>query len=342
MIKKQSLVFAVISLLLAAGLLAGCSSKPAGQQQAPSPAEKKVSIKLAHVGSETHQYQVAAQFFKKELEEKSKGQFEVKIYPSAQLGSEKDAVEGVINGTIDMTEVAPDSSLANIVPEMNVFGVPFLFKDRSHVYKVLDGEIGKGLLAKVDQKGMKGLGYWEVGFRQITTKNKPVTKPEDMKGLKMRVQPAPVWQEFMKSLGANPTPVDFNELYSALGQGVVDGQENPLATIMSMKFYEVQKQVALTNHTYTPAAVLISKKMYDSLTAEQKTMVENAVKAASDQQRKKLEADDAKYIEELKGKGVNVTNPDRNAFAEATKDVGKAVADKVPAELIQKIKDAGK
>lgn len=339
--KKQYLVFAVISLLLAAGLLAGCSSKPADQQQAQAPAEK-ISIKLAHVGSETHQYQIAAEFFKKDLEEKSNGQFEVKIYPSAQLGSEKDAVEGVINGTIDMTEVAPDSSLANIVPEMNVFGIPFLFNDRSHVYKVLDGEIGKSLLDKVDQKGMKGLGYWEVGFRQITTKDTPVTKPEDMKGLKMRVQPAPVWQAFMKSLGANPTPVDFNELYSALGQGVVDGQENPLATIMSMKFYEVQKQVALTNHTYTPAVVLISNKLYDSLTAEQKTMLENAVKTAADEQRNKLEADETKYIEDLKGQGVNVTNPDRNAFAEATKDVASAVADKVPAELIQQIKDAGK
>lgn len=339
---KKSLVFVVISIFLAASLLAGCSSKPADQKQAQAPTEKKVSIKLAHTGSETHQYHIAAQIFKKELEDKSKGQFEVKIYPSAQLGSEKDAVEGIINGTIDMTVVSADSSLANTVPEMNVFGIPFLFKDRSHVFKVLDGEIGKGLLAKADQKGMKGLGYWEIGFRHITTKNKPVTRPEDLKGLKMRVQPAPVWQEFMKSLEANPTPVNFNELYSALEQGVVDGQENPMATIMSMKFYEVQKQISLTGHTYSPGAVLMSKKTYDSLTAGQKTMVEEAVQASANQQRKKIEENEEKSIEEVKGKGVNITNPDRNAFAQATKDVSKSVADKVPADLIQKIKDAGK
>jgi tripartite ATP-independent transporter DctP family solute receptor len=336
---KKKMVMGMMSTLLLAGTLVGCSSsnEKAGGQ---NPASEPKTIKLAHTGSETHQYHIASEIFKKELEAKSNNTLKVEIFPNAKLGSEKDAVEGVMNGTIDMSVLSADSSMANVVPEMNVFGIPFLFENEEHVYKVLDGEIGKGLLKKADEKGMKGLGFWEIGFRNMTTKEKAINTPQDMAGLKMRVQPAPVWQEFMKSLGANPTPVPFNELYSALEQGVVDGQENPIATIMSMKFYEVQKQVALTKHTYSPGAVIMSSKMYDSLSDEQKKWVEEAVQKAAQEQRKVLAEKEAQSIEELKKNGVNITEPDRSAFAEVTKDVSKAVADKVPAELIEQIKSA--
>jgi tripartite ATP-independent transporter DctP family solute receptor len=343
---KKQMGFVVLSATLIAGLLAGCGTEKKATETAASPNANgggaKVSFKLAHTGSDTHQYNIASEAFKKALEEKSKGTMEVKIYSNAKLGSEKDAVEGVQNGTIDMTTVSADSSLANVVPEMNVFGIPFLFKNEGHVYSVLDGEIGKSLLKKVDDKGMVGLGYWEIGFRNVTNKSKAINKPEDMKGLKIRVQPAPVWNEFMKSLGANATPVNFNELYSALEQGVVDGEENPIATIMSMKFYEVQKQVALTKHTYSPAAVLASKKFMGSLNADQKKWVEEAVQDATTSVRKTLAEAEAKSIEEMKAKGVNITTPDIAAFTAATKDVSKAVADKVPADLIEKIKAAAK
>nr|WP_263597256.1 TRAP transporter substrate-binding protein [Metabacillus idriensis] len=268
--RKKKMLTGMISTIFAAGLLIGCSSQGTEKTTNSSNSGGKISIKLAHAASETHQNQIAADEFKKLVEEKSNGSIEVKVYPNAKLGSEKDAIEGILNGTIDMTTVAADSSLANVVPEMNLFGLPFLFKDREHVYSVLDGDIGKKLLQKVDEKGMKGLGFWEVGFRQMTTNDKPIVKPDDMKGLKMRVQPAPVWQEFMKSLGANPTAVNFNELYSALEQGIVDGQENPIPSIMSSRFYEVQKQVSITNHSYTAGPVLISKKLYDLITGEQK------------------------------------------------------------------------
>ncbi|MBO8162136.1 MAG: TRAP transporter substrate-binding protein [Brevibacillus sp.] len=341
--KKRKWFLQVLSAAFLLASLAACGSDGnAPQSQAGEQDKEALTIKLAHTGSEAHQYHIASEIFKKELESLSGNTIQVKIFPSAQLGGEKDAVEGVMNGTIDMTTVAADSSLANVVPEMNAFGIPFLFKDANHVYAVLDGEIGKELLKKVDEKGMKGLGFWEVGFRNMTSKDKPIEKPEDLQGMKMRVQPAPVWQEFMKSLGANPTPVQFSELYSALEQGVVDGQENPIATLMSMKFYEVQKQVALTAHTYTPAAVLMSNKMYNSLSDEQKKWVEEAVQKATQEQRKVLAENEAKALEELKQNGVNVTQPDREAFAEATKDVYKAVADKVPQELIDKMKAAAK
>ncbi|MFT9846345.1 TRAP transporter substrate-binding protein [Aneurinibacillus sp. REN35] len=342
MMKKR--IFAgVASAVLAMGTLIGCSSSDsAGSKEGGAAGNSEVTIKLAHTGSEDHQYHIGAEIFKKEVEAASNNQVKVKIYPNAQLGSEKDAVEGIANGTIDMSVVAADSSLANLVPEMNVFGIPFLFKDQAHVYNTLDGDIGKELLKKMDEKNMKGLGYWEIGFRNMTNKSKPINTPADMSGLKIRVQPAPVWEQFMKSLGANPTPVPFNELYSALEQGVVDGQENPIATIMSMKFYEVQKQVAMTKHTYSPGAVLMSNKKYNSLSDEQKKAVEAAVQKASQEQRKVLGEKEEKSIEELKAKGVNITEPDRAAFTETTKNVAQAVADKVPQELIEKIKAAAK
>lgn len=344
--KKLKSWVKVASTAFLAASLAACGSGNGGGQAAGGSggdsAAGTVTIKLAHTGSEIHQYHIGAELFKKEVESLSNNSIKVDIFPNAELGNEKDAVEGILNGTIDMTTLAADSSLSNVVPEMNVFGVPFLFEDAEHVYAVLDGEVGKGLLQKADEKGMKGLGFWEVGFRNMTTKDKVIEKPEDLQGLKMRVQPAPVWQAFMESLGANPTPVNFNELYSALEQGVVDGQENPIATLMSMKFYEVQKQVAMTSHTYTPAAVLMSKKKYDSLSDEQKKWVEEAVQKAAQEQRKVLAEQEATSLETLKEQGVNITNPDRAAFAEATKDVYKALSDKVPQELIDSIKAAAK
>ncbi|WP_019121306.1 TRAP transporter substrate-binding protein [Brevibacillus massiliensis] len=341
--RKFKLLTGILSTTLVLTALAGCSgggsSEPAGGQAGEQPAQT-IQIKLAHTGSETHQYHIGAEIFKKELESLSNNTIKVNIHPNATLGNEKDAVEGVMNGIIDMSVQAAESSFANVVPEMNVFGIPFLFKDSDHVYKVLDGDIGKSLLQKADEKGMKALGFWEVGFRNMTTKSTPINTPADMKGLKVRVQPAPVWQEFMKSLGANPTPVEFNELYSALEQGTVDGQENPIATIMSMKFYEVQKQLALTAHTYTPAVVIMSNKAYNSLNDEQKQWVAEAVQKAAQEQRKILSDKEAQSIEELKQHGVNITEPDRAAFAEATSGVAKVLADKVPQELIDQIKAA--
>src|SRR5699024_6449177 len=172
-------------------------------------------------------------------------------------------------GTIEMTTVAADSNLSNTIPEINLFGISYIFEDKDHVYNALDNEPGQELLDVAEGKGMKGLGYCKVGFRHLTNDDQEITKPEDMKGLKIRVQPAKVWESHMEVLGANPTPVDFDELYSALDQGVVDGEENPLPTINSMKFYEVQDYVSLTKHTYTPAVVLMSKDFYDDLSDDE-------------------------------------------------------------------------
>lgn len=296
-----------------------------------------ITLKLAHTGSDSHQYQIGAKEFADLIEEKSDGKIKVDIHGNSTLGNEAEAIEQVIDGTIDMTVVAADSSLANTVPEMNLFGLPYVFEDREHVYSKLDGEPGKKLLGLLDDKNMKGLGFWEVGFRHMTNNKKEVHTPADLQGMKIRVQPAPVWEAHMKALGASATPVSFTELYSALDQGLVDGQENPLASIYSMKFYEVQNYISLTGHNYTPAVVIMSNRAWDKLDDDQKKLIEEAVAEAATYQRDYLTQKDDEIIAELEEKGVVFTEPDREAFKEATMDVKNALKDQVPTELIEEM-----
>jgi TRAP-type transport system periplasmic protein len=225
------------------------------------------------------------------------------------------------------------------VPELQVFGLPFVIRDRAHVYKVLDGPIGKELEAKLEAQGLHVLGWWELGFRNMTTKAKPIRVPDDVKGLKIRVQEAKVWLGFIRALGAIPTPIPFGELYSALQQGVVDGQENPIVTITSMKFYEVQKFVGLTEHTYTALPVLASKKWWDGLKPDQQKIIAESVKASVAEQRKTVSAQVDEGVKFLKAQGVTLTEVDKGKFIEATRDVGALVADQVPPALIQRIRD---
>lgn len=319
-------------LLLLSIFLVACSGDSSTSEGKPT------VLKLAHTGSDSHQYEVGAKEFAKLVEEKSDGEITVDIHGNSTLGDEAEATEQVADGTIEMTVVAADSSLANTVPEMNLFGVPYLFEDKEHVYEELDGETGEELLGYINDKNMKGLGFWEVGFRHMTNNKKEVMEPADLKGMKIRVQPAPVWEAHMKALGASATPVSFTELYSALDQGLVDGQENPLFSIYSMKFYEVQKHVSLTGHTYSPAVVIMSQKAWNGLNDEQQQLIEEAVEEAATYQRDYLAQQEEEIIEELEGSGVIFTEPNRDAFMEATKDVGETTKNQVPSDLIEKIK----
>jgi tripartite ATP-independent transporter DctP family solute receptor len=178
-----------------------------------------------------------------------------------------------------------------------------------------------------------------LGFRNMTTKNKPIHTPDDLKGLKMRVQEAKVWLGLMRALGAIPTPIPFGELYNALQQGVVDGQENPIVTIVSMKFYEVQKQVGLTEHTYTALPVLANKKWWDSLTPAQREVIAESVKQSVAEQRKTVAAQVDEGVAFLKGQGVTITEVDKPKFMEATKEVPALIADQVPPDLVRRIRD---
>jgi TRAP-type transport system periplasmic protein len=298
-----------------------------------------LTIKFAHAGSPTHPYSVGIDKLTPILDKNSGGAIKLQVFCCAQLGSERELAESVRLGTIHMTSVAAEGALPAWVPELQVFGLPFVIRDREHVYKVLDGPIGKDLEAKLAAQGLQVLGWWELGFRDMTTRNKPVRVPDDLKGLKMRVQEAKVWLGFMRALGAIATPIPFGELYGALQQGVVDGQENPIVTITSMKFYEVQKFVGLTEHTYTALPVLASKRWWDGLKADQQKVIADSVKTSVAEQRKTVAAQVDDGIKLLKAQGVTVTEVDKAKFVAATRDVPALVADQVPAALVQRIRD---
>ena len=298
-----------------------------------------VEFKFAHSGSLEHQYQIGVEQFKKLVEEKSGGEMKVTIFPQAQLGGERDLAEGVRMGTIEMSSVAA-GNMAGFVPELQVFGVPFLFQTREQVYTVLDGPVGKDLADIMLGKGFVNLSIWEVGFRNITNNTRPVKTPDDMKGLKIRVQESKIWIEFMKRLGAIATPIPFGELYTALQQKVVDGQENPVATIYSMKFYEVQKYLSLTGHTYEPALVVANPKWFNGLDPKHQAILKEAAMEAAAFQRQKLADLDRERFEVIRKAGVEVEeNPDKAAFAKATEDLHKVLSESVPEALVQKIKD---
>ena len=263
----------------------------------------------------------------------------VTIFPQAQLGGERDLAEGVRMGTIEVVSLAA-SNLATFVPELQVFGVPFLYTTLEQVYSVLDGEVGQELAEIILGKGFRNLGFWEVGFRNITNNIRPVKVPEDMKGLKIRVQESKIWIEFMRSLGAIATPIPFGELYTALQQKVTDGEENPIATIYSMKFYEVQKYVTMTGHTYEPAVVIANPKWFNGLSEDQQRIILEATAETTTYQRAKLAELEKERLDAIREAGVEIEeNPDKEAFMEATKDLYKVLSDVVPESLVQKIRD---
>ncbi|MDO5114871.1 MAG: DctP family TRAP transporter solute-binding subunit [Synergistaceae bacterium] len=299
-------------------------------------------IKFAHVGSLEHQYNVGAEAFKKLVEERSNGSIKVTIFPQSQLGNERDAIEGIRMGTINMTTVAAAGALASFVPEMSVIAIPYVLETRQQAYKVLDGPFGKKLNGLIEKKGFKNLAFWEIGFRNFTNSVRPIKSPADMKGLKIRVQESKSWMEMIKKLGAVPTPVSFGELYSALQQKVVDGQENPTASIYSMKFYEVQKYMTLDGHTYEASVVIVNPKWFNSLPEADQRLITKAAIDAGNIQRDTLAKLDTTRLAEMKKAGVNIEeNPDRKAFREATKDIAALLErEGIPKELINGFADA--
>jgi len=298
-----------------------------------------LTVKFAHAGSLTHPYSVGLNILTPILEKNSGGAIKLQVFCCAQLGSERELAEGARLGTIHMTSVAAEGALPSWVPELQAFGLPFIIRDRNHIYRVLEGAIGKDLEAKLLDQGFVVLGWWELGFRNMTTKNKPIRTPADLKGLKMRVQEAKVWLGLMRALGALPTPIPFGELYNALQQGVVDGQENPIVTIVSMKFYEVQKQVGLTEHTYTALPVMASKKWWETVKPQQREIITASVKASVPEQRKAVAGQVDEGVKFLKTQGVTVQEVDKAKFMEVTRDVPNLVADQVPPEFVRRIRE---
>jgi tripartite ATP-independent transporter DctP family solute receptor len=279
-----------------------------------------VKLTLGHgaaVGNPRHE---AAVKFAEIVREKSGGRIEVQVAPSAQLGDDAAMVTALRTGALDLSANS-QGAVANAVPEYNAFGMPFLFSSSSQALELLDGPLGKALADKSARKGLIVLGYWDNGIRQMTNSRHPITKVEDMAGLKMRTPPDATLIDIMQALGAESQQIKFAELYGALQQGVVDGQENPLVNIYASKLYEVQKYLAMTNHQFQMTPFLIGKRSWDRLSESDRKIVQEAAAQATALQRKLSQQDDEKALGELKAKGMEVSPVDKAAFAKATAPV---------------------
>ncbi len=274
--------------------------------------------------------------FKEIVEAKSKGKIKVNLFPGAQLGNDQFHVSGVQGGTIEMT-VMNSGILASQVKEFAIFDFPFMFASEQEADKIVDGAFGKKMHGRLEEKGMVGLAYWELGFRNMTNSKKPLNKVEDIAGLKLRVIPNPINLDWVKALDANPTPLPFPELYGALENKAVDGQENPIPVIKGNKFSEVQKHLALTKHVYNPQSVLISKKFWDTFTADEKKLFADSAQEAAVFQRSTNRAALTKDLDDLKKAGMLVTEfaPAETAkFVDKMKPVIAKYAVNVGAEVV--------
>ncbi len=274
--------------------------------------DKKV-IKLAHGLDMSHPVHKAMVFMAKDLEKRSNGTMAVEIYPNQQLGTERQALELLQIGSLDMTKVSA-AVMENFSPNMKVFGLPFLFRDRAHTFNVLDGDIGKELLNGGQKYWLKGLGYYDSGSRSFYTKEKPIESPEDLKGLKIRVMESITAMNMVNSLGGSPTPISWGELYTSLQQGVVDGAENNPPSFYLSRHYEVCKFYSLDEHTSVPDVLIMGIHLWDDLNKEQQKWVQTSVDLSVAYQRELWAKAEQEALEAVKKAGVEVINPDKSKF----------------------------
>ncbi|RMH82692.1 TRAP transporter substrate-binding protein [Pseudomonas sp. AOB-7] len=284
----------------------------------------------------------AAKLFAEEVAKASDGKLKVRTFGAASLGSDDQMQSALIGGAQEMM-VGSTATLVGITKEMAVWDTPFLFSSAEQADAVLDGPVGRQVMDKLQEKGLVGLVYWENGFRNLTNNARPISKLEDFAGIKLRVMPNPVFLETFKLMGANAVPLPFSELFTALETKAVDGQENPFNTILSSKFYEVQKYLTVTNHVYSPWILTVSKRWWDGLSATEQNILMEAAQKARDFERQDTRAEAARALAELKDKGMQINEVDAAevqrmreqaapAIQKVVDTVGQQLFDQVQAE----------
>ncbi len=314
--------------LLATGL--GAASLPAGAAE---------TLRIVGNFPTTHTSSIVMEQFKAEVEQASGGELKVALFPAMQLGGAQENVDQVRAGAVFLTWIST-AYLSRTVPELSALSLPFLFADRSHAFRVIDGPVGQLMSEKLAAKGFAALGYMELGPRHLTNNVRPVKSLADLKGPKIRLQPDETHLATFRALGANPTTMDIKEVYSALQQGVLDGQENPFAVTRDRNFNQVQKYVSDTAHFFDFIAVIANKKKLDALKPELRRIVTDAIGNAVATQRRLAEAEDAKALADLQGRGVQldaVSPAFRSEMRQATAPVMEQVKAKVGAELVNSV-----
>lgn len=343
--KKIFSMFLALAMILTLAVGCGAGNSDTSDAADDSTDSGVITIKMGHVLNEDSPFHAASVKFAELVEEKSGGTMKVEVYPSALLGNDRELAEGLQLGTVDAAIVAT-ATVAGFCPEIQVFDLPFLFKNNEHVYEVLDGEIGQQLKDIFYEKsGIVALSFPENGWRQVTNSKHPVTKASDMEGLKIRVMEIPCHLDYWKSLGCDPTPMAWTEVYTALQQGTVDGQENPVQTIYTQKIYEVQKCMSMTNHVYCPAVIMLSANVWNNLNEEQQKICEDAAAEAATYERQVVYDLEATAIEELPSFGVELVMEDEidmESFRAAATEINEKYAKELGMEdVVEQIQAIG-
>ena len=268
-------------------------------------AQAETTLRFGYEAPRSDTQHLAAKKFNELLKEKTKGEIKLSLFPDSTLGNAQAMISGVRGGTIDL-EMSGSPNFSGLVPNLNVIDIPFIFQNKEHAYRVLDGEIGQGLLKELEDKGLKGLAFWEVGFRSMTNSKHPIHTPEDVKGLKIRTNQNPMYVKAFQLLGANPVPMPLSELYTALETRAVDAQEHPIGIVWSVKLYEVQKYLSLTNHGYTPLLVVMNKAKFDGLSPELQQAIIESAQEAGKYQRELNAKKEIEILDKMKKAGVEV------------------------------------
>jgi tripartite ATP-independent transporter DctP family solute receptor len=317
--------------LLAVGLTICCSALWAQTTVAATR-----TLKLAHAVSTSAPYHLGAEKFVQLLSQQTGNRFEIQIFPNQQLGSERSLVEQLQIGSIDLV-VTSTGPIGGFVPQMLVVDLPFLFRNTQHVDHVFEGAIGRSLLASLEAVGIKGLAFWENGFRNLTNNRRPVEKPEDCRGLIIRTMENQVHLDSFRLLGANPTPMAWGEALTALKQGTIDGQENPINIIYTHGIYDFQKYLALTAHFYSPALLLMNLKTFASLSPSDRQVFLDAALKAGHFEKEYIRKNEAETLQKLEALGMQVTRPDRDLFRQAMAPVYQKYQSRFGEALIKEI-----
>jgi tripartite ATP-independent transporter DctP family solute receptor len=341
---KNKFKFALLSSALFLGLV-GCSSSASNDSgDGDSSSKETYEISIGHVLNEEHSEHKTFEFFKEYVERESDNRIQVEIFPNGELGSDRELIEGVQVGTVTMAgpSTAP---VASFVPKFSVFDLPFLFESREVAYDVLDSDLGTDLLTELESADIKGLGWWESGFRHLTNSKKAVASPSDLNGLVVRTMENEMHVAAWESLGANPTPMAWGEVFVSLQQGTLDGQENPLGIIYSQKVYEVQDYLTLSGHVYSPIAVLMNQDFYNSLPDDLKKIVDEGMAEATELNRSLVVEEEEATLGLLKEAGIEITeltSEQKSAFKEATLPIYEEYKNDIGTDLVDAMLEAAK
>ena len=348
--KSRKLMVLAAAGAMMMGLAACGGSKPAETTAAPAPAATEAAaaeteaaapaadakvIKLGTTVNEQDSFQVAAEKFAELVAEGTNGAYAIEIHPNGELGGERDMLESMQIGTLDMG-IITSGPFVNFCPEMGVLDMPYLFGSKEEAYAVFDGEVGQSLLAELENSGLKGLAYAERGFRNLTNNVRPIETAADLEGLKIRIMENEVYTAAFNALKVNATPMAWADALTALQQGTVDGEENPINVINSYKLWESQKYCTLDGHSYSTAIITMSNDLFNTLDADTQKVFKDAAQAAAEYERQWVADQEAGQLQAMKDNGMEVIeNPDLTSFKEAV----KPVYDQYPqyAEVVEKI-----